>query len=248
MPEAVVGAVVGNVVGGLFGDDGGGGGGGGGSSAANDAAAQASRLQAQIAKEQWDKYKEIYDPLERQMVTEAQNYDSPEQYARAAGEASATVSSQFSKARDRLTRTPGLDPSSAGYAANMVGLNLAQAASDATQQNLARKNVADTAYSRKQSALGLGKGLDTTASSGAASAATNNLALANALRRNEDASAASAGNLAGQLWRGARNLWNSNGGWGGLDFGGGGGGGSGGGSSFNYATDTPTDLSGTEFI
>ena len=61
-----------------------------------------TEMQAQIANEQWGKYKEIYDPLEKKFVSEAQNYDTPENYAKAAGDASATVSQQFDKARDRL--------------------------------------------------------------------------------------------------------------------------------------------------
>ena len=151
----------------LFGDNGAG--------AANDAATNATNLQAQIARDQWDRYKTIYSPLEESYVKESQNYASPENYARAAGDASATVSDQFSKARDRLTRTPGVDPSTAGYASNMVGLNLAQAATDAAQQNAARKNVTDTAYARKTDALSLGKGLPAQASSALNSASGNSL-------------------------------------------------------------------------
>jgi len=174
MSWAIIGATTVSMVGGsLLADD-------YGAEGANDAAAEASRLQAQISRDQWERYKEIYEPLERQMVTDANNYDSAENYNRAAGEASATVSQQFSKARDRLTRTPGLDPSSGAYQSSLVGLDLAQAANDATQQNLARKNVRDTAYTRKQSALALGKGLDSTAASGLASSASTNIGLVNA--------------------------------------------------------------------
>jgi len=43
-----------------------------GAEAANGAAADATALQAQIAREQWNKYKEIYEPLEKQMVEESQ--------------------------------------------------------------------------------------------------------------------------------------------------------------------------------
>lgn len=167
----LLGAVAAPVIGYLLTDD-------NGAQGANDAAASATALQAQIARDQWNKYKEIYEPLERQMVSESQQYATPEDYAKAAGEASATVSQQFSKARDRLSRTPGLDPSSAAYQSSLVGLNLAQAANDATQQNIARKNVTDTAYARKQSALAMGKGLDITASTGLASSASSNLAQA----------------------------------------------------------------------
>ncbi len=166
-----------------------------GAEAANNAAANATALQAQIAREQWERYKEIYEPLERQAVAEAQDYASPENYAKAAGEASAAVGQQFSKARERLTRTPGLDPSSGAYHASLVGLDLAQAANDATQQNLARKNVSDTAYARKHSALALGKGLDTAAASGLAASASSNLALAQAGNQQAGQQAAALGRI-----------------------------------------------------
>ena len=197
----VAGAAVTTVGGALLADD-------NGAEAANNAAADANALQAQISRDQWNRYKEIYEPLERQMVDEAQDYASPENYAKAAGEASATVSQQFSKARDRLTRTPGLDPSSAAYQSSLVGLDLAQAANDATQQNLARKNVTDTAYARKQSALGLGKGLDSTAASGMSSVASSNLSLANAMQRQSNAEAQAGGQLATGLVKATSNWLN----------------------------------------
>lgn len=145
---------------------------------ANQAATDATALQAQIAAEQWDRYKELYDPLERQFITDAQNYDSPTEYQRAAGEASATVAQQFGKARERLGRTPGLDPSSPAYAAALGGLDLAEAATGATQQNAARQKVKDTAYVRKTDALSLGKGLPAQASNMLTTATRNNLGLA----------------------------------------------------------------------
>jgi len=149
-----------------------------GAEGANNAAADATNLQSQIAREQWDRYKTMYAPLEEGMVKEAQNYDSPENYAKAAGDASATVSGQFSKARDRLSRTPGLDPSTPGAQASMAGLDLAQAATDATQQNAARQKVKDTAYARKTDAISLGKGLPASASSALATASQNSLSQA----------------------------------------------------------------------
>ena len=209
----------------------------------------ATALQSQIAAEQWDKYLELYEPLERQMVNEAQDYASPENYAKAAGEASATVSQQFSKARDRLTRTPGLDPSSGAYQSSLVGLDLAQAANDATQQNLARKNVTDTAYARKTDALSLGKGLPATASIGLANAAANNnLAAAQQYgRASQQAANFGAGvtnvfNAAQKAgWLGNGSSGSNSPGLDALQTGGGP-------SNFNYATDTPTDLGGTEYI
>lgn len=201
MSSAITAVVAGAVVSSALADD-------NGAEAANNSVADANALQAQISRDQWNRYKEIYEPLERQMVDEAQDYASPENYAKAAGEASATVSQQFSKARDRLTRTPGLDPSSGAYQSSLVGLDLAQAANDATQQNLARKGVTDTAYARKQSALGLGKGLDSTAASGMSNVASSNLSLANAMQHQSNAEAQAGGQLATGLVKATSNWLN----------------------------------------
>jgi hypothetical protein len=108
----------------------------------------------------------------------------------------------FGQARDQVFRTPGLDPSSAAYQHNMMGLNLVQAATDATQQNAARQNVRDTAYARKQSALGLGKGLDTTAAAGMNSAAANSMGLANMAYGQSAQQAQALGNLGAQVVNG----------------------------------------------
>lgn len=170
-----------------------------GAEEANGAAAEANRVQAQISRDQWNRYKELYEPLERHMVDEAYDYAKPENYIRAAGEASATVSQQYGKARERLLRTPGFDPSSAAAQAGMIGLEMAQAATDATQQNMARQGVSDTAYTRKQAALGLGNKLDSTAASGMASAASNMAQRANMLQSQANASKAQASDVGGQI-------------------------------------------------
>ena len=201
MSSAITAVVAGAVVSSALADD-------NGAEAANNSVADANALQAQISRDQWNRYKEIYEPLERQMVDEAQDYASPENYAKAAGEASATVSQQFGKARERLSRESGLDPSSAAYQSSLVGLDLAQAANDATQQNLARKGVTDTAYARKQSALGLGKGLDSTAASGMSNVANSNLSLANAMQRQSNAEAQAGGQLATGLVKATSNWLN----------------------------------------
>lgn len=190
---AIGGSLVSTVGGALLSDD-------NGAEAANASAADANALQAQIARDQWERYKTIYAPLEEGMVKDAQNYDSAENYAKAAGDASATVSSQFGKAKDRLTRTPGLDPSSGAYQAGVVGLDLAQAATDATQQNAARQKVKDIAYARKTDALSLGKGLPASASSMLSTSASNNLSMANASQAQANAQAGAFGRLTDRVF------------------------------------------------
>jgi hypothetical protein len=188
------GAAVAVVGGSLLADD-------NGAEGANDAAAASTRMQSEIAKDQWNRYKEIYEPLERGMVADAQNYASPENFALAAGDASASVASQFGKARDRLSRTPGLDPSSGAFASSMVGLDLAQAATDVTQQNTARARVKDMAYARKTDALSLGKGLSpdkslpALAAAGLGSAASGSLAQAQFGQHQSNAQAVGLGRV-----------------------------------------------------
>ncbi len=167
---------------------------------ANNAAADATALQAQISAEQWDRYLEMFDPLERKMADQADEYASPERYAKAAGDASATVASQYGKARDRLTRTPGLDPSSGAYQAGVVGLDISQAAADATQQNAARDRVDNMAYARLQDAISLGKGLPSQASSGLASVASQNMSQARYNQDIADNTAAGVGRITDRIF------------------------------------------------
>jgi hypothetical protein len=213
--SAIVGGLVagaaGSVVGGIMGKK------------SNDAAARSAdaqsylaNTQGDIANEQWERYKDIYAPMEDKYVQEAQQYDSPENYAKAAGEAAADSSLAFAKARDRLNRTPGLDPSSGAYQKNIIGLNLAQAATDATAQNAARQTVKDTAWGRKTNAISLGKGLPTQASQGLSAAANTQAGLTNYYQNKADATAAQwgslVGNAAGGLTTGLMNKFGSSGG------------------------------------
>lgn len=131
-----------------------------------DNANAAADKMASLSKEMWNQYKTTYLPLENEVVAQSRNWDTPERYAKAAGEASADVAQSFGKARDQLNRTPGLDPSSGAYQSSLVGLNLAQAANDATAQNAARNTVQNNALTVKTNALGLGKGLQTSSLQG----------------------------------------------------------------------------------
>ena len=169
---------------------------------ASDASAEATRAQSDIAKEQWNRYKSIYAPIEDKYAQDAQNSDSATNSAKAAGAASSTVTDQFSKARARLARTPGMDPSTAAYTASLTGLDMAQAATDATQQNAARQGVQDTAWARKTDALSLGKGMPAQATAGLSSAA----ATAANQASNQYALAGQQGANAGQF---ASNLWSA---------------------------------------
>lgn len=184
----VAGAAISVVGGAVLADD-------NGAGDANAAATDAQRTQAEIAKDQWNTYKEIYQPLEKAYANDAQSFASDANRERHAGQAQATTAQQFGLARDRLSRTPGLDPSSAAYASSVAGLDMQQAAAGAVGQNAARNRVDDMGWARRTDALSLGKGLPAQASAGLAQVGQ----LANARAQAGTANANAQGAAIGQL-------------------------------------------------
>lgn len=170
---------------------------------ASQKALDANAWQGQIALDQYNDYKDTYRPLEQGLVKSAQDADTPQAYELEAGKAQAAVSNQLGLARDRLARTPGLDPSSAAAQAAHANLELHGAAMGATEQNLARARVKDKAFARQLDVAGLGKGLVTNASTGFANAAANasNIAHNSAMEANQTASGVGAmvGGIANNL-------------------------------------------------
>lgn len=167
--------------------------------------------QADIARDQWATYKDTYQPLEKAYVADAQGFDSPANQELAAGEASATVAAQYGKARDRLTRTPGLDPSSAAYTTSMAGLDMNQAAADAVGQNAARNRIKDMGWARRTDALSLGKGLPAQASAGLSSVAARNAAASQSAYANGLAQSNQNSAAIGQLVSRGINAWQGSG-------------------------------------
>lgn len=162
---------------------------------AQDRATEANAYQGEIAKDQYEDYKNTYRPLEHSLVQDAENYDTDANREKAAADAQSTVSTQMGLAADRLRRTPGLDPSSAAAQAATANLALKGAAMGANAQNAARKQVQDMAYARKLDAVGLGKGLVSGASSALGSAAATAQAAANAQNANAAQTASGVGAL-----------------------------------------------------
>ena len=177
---------------------------------ANQKALDANAYQGQIALDQYDDYKATYRPLEHELVSEAQNADSPAAYARATGEAQANVSNQIGLARERLSRTAGFDPSSADAQAASSSLELHGAAMGAVAQNKARLQTKDTAWARQMDAAGLGRGLISGASTGMANAAAGASAIARNNTLDANQTAAGVGSMVGGVVNGlAKVNWGS---------------------------------------
>ena len=66
-----------------------------------------SKTNAGRARDQWQQYVDIFQPIENQMAQEAMEYDSPEETARREGLAAADVGRQFDVARDTTAREMG---------------------------------------------------------------------------------------------------------------------------------------------
>lgn len=156
-------------------------------SAADDAASQqdaalaqqgasADRTYALAAKqdaradEQWQRYKQIYQPLEDQMIDESRGLGSIANQNKAASDAAAGVSSSFGRARERLAKNPGVNPSSQQYQQEVSKIGLQEAATSAAAQTGAREAVKDRGTAAMTNAVSLGKGLPASANAGAASA------------------------------------------------------------------------------
>lgn len=66
-----------------------------------------SAQQKQFAQEQNQYYKDTFQPVEKQMVSDAMDYDSEANVKRVSGEAAANVNQQFSNARTQSARLAG---------------------------------------------------------------------------------------------------------------------------------------------
>lgn len=69
----------------------------------NNALGEATK-NAERGDDQWQQYKDIFQPIENKMAEEAMNYDSAEEVARREGLAAATVGRQFDNAQEQTSR------------------------------------------------------------------------------------------------------------------------------------------------
>jgi hypothetical protein len=107
------------------------------------------------------RYETIFQPLEEQLASEAQDYASPERQEKEAGAAEADVASQFASARqtaqDRL-ESYGVDPSQTRAGALDLGSRVAEAAAQASAGNQARTNTENVGRALRSEAINVGRG------------------------------------------------------------------------------------------
>lgn len=182
-------------------------GGGGSQQTANSAADTA----AQVGKEQWQYYKDNYQPLETKLIGQADAAGSPDEYARARGAANADVTGAFDSSRKQTQsrlESYGINPGSPAYQSALGSTDLAEGATKTGALTAADNNTRSLAYSKALDVVGLGRNIPAQSSASAANAAnaaTNAGKLA--FQRNQ-ANAQSTGYAIGQVGNAASKWFN----------------------------------------
>lgn len=141
----------------------------------SDASLESMQTQTTLAKD-YDTYnKEVFRPLEKGIVADAQAYDTPARREAMAGQAMADVGTQADATRETLAREAmgrGVDPSSGNFAAAQGAFGVRQAAAQAAAGNDARLKVETVGAARKSDAANLGRGLASSQATSASLALT----------------------------------------------------------------------------
>lgn len=107
------------------------------------------------------RYQAVYQPLEDQLVGQAESYASPDRQSLEMGRAAAQVNNQFDAQRQAALQNLegfGIDPTSTRYAALDIGQRATQAASAAAAANQARQATEATGQALESEAINVGRG------------------------------------------------------------------------------------------
>lgn len=121
----------------------------------------AMQEQADNAREDRQRYEDVFRPLEDNLIQDFQSFDSAGRRGMERGRAAADVTSSFDAARrNALQRLEGfgIDPSQTRNAALDIGVRSQQAAATAGAMTNATRNVEDKARALRADAVNLGRG------------------------------------------------------------------------------------------
>ncbi len=130
-----------------------------------------SETQLAFAKEDRDRYKNTFQPIEDEFIKEASEYRSPERQAEAAAEAKADVERASSEQEAQLARSNaalGINPTSGRFQGIQRAAATDTALASAGAQNQARKRQRDTGLALKSDVVNIGRGLPAQSSNAAA--------------------------------------------------------------------------------
>jgi hypothetical protein len=114
------------------------------------------------AREDRQRYEEVFQPIEDKLIDEFQNYGSPERFDKERGRAVADVSANFDAQRkNALARLEsyGIDPSQTRNQALDMGMRTAQAAAQAGAADAATQRVENTGRALRAEAINIGRGM-----------------------------------------------------------------------------------------
>lgn len=164
-------------------------------SRAVDGALKTEQQTRKFAREQNERYKEVYQPLEDRFVKEAEGFDTRERRDREAGRAMSTVGQTFDAARETAQRrleSYGIDPSMLRAGALDSQSRIAEAEAKAQAGTDASRRVEDMGRALRADAINMGRGLPSMAAQsyglslqagqGAAGAATSGAATASGMQ------------------------------------------------------------------
>ncbi|ACR15059.1 virion-associated phage protein [Burkholderia phage BcepIL02] len=141
------------------------------------------------AREDRQRYKDVFQPLQDEFVQTAKNYDSPERQEQMAAEAQADVqqaAKQANAANTRQMASMGINPASGRFQGVTRAQDTLTALNSAGAANTARQQVRDKALALKADAINVGSGLPSNAATAAGlglnagNSATGNAGAANA--------------------------------------------------------------------
>lgn len=150
------------------------------------------------ADEQWQIYKDLFHPVEQQMVKDATEFDSPERQERMAAEAGADVSRGYTAARDQNTRAMeamGINPNSGRFAGLTRETGLGLAKDSAGAMNQARRATEQQGIALRTGVAQFGRNMPSTGIAAdtmalnAGNAATGTMAQGSAIRNANQAAA-----------------------------------------------------------
>lgn len=122
---------------------------------------QTQQQQNQIANEQYQMYKNTYQPLQQQLVNEAENYNTASNEQRLAQGAIGDVNTAFTNQRQAQTQqmqSYGINPTSGQFQGMQNSNQVLQAAQSAAAATQARNAAEQLGWAKKMDAAGLASG------------------------------------------------------------------------------------------
>lgn len=120
------------------------------------------KRQMEIAEEQYQRYKTVFQPLQDDIVKQAWEYDTAGNQERLASSALGDVNTQFENQRQQSRmqgRAYGIDPTSGRYQGAENANSVMQAGTAAAASTRARDAAVQLGWAKKMDAIGLGSGI-----------------------------------------------------------------------------------------